>query len=62
METVTKKEKRRKFLGVALTTFLGALFLGGKKKAVASSGQINHKGETLYRRTKHVEEYFQTLD
>ena len=62
MGTEKRNEQRRKFLGGFLATCVGALCLSGSKKSAASE-KPNDKGqETLYRRTRHVKEYLQTLN
>lgn len=62
MDNGTKNNERRKFLREFMVTCLGALCLGGSKKATAADGPSDRRVGRLYRRTRHVDEYLRTLE
>ncbi len=62
METGVRKDERRRFIGTVIAACAGAMCLGGAKKAKATTEKPELENETLYRRTRHVDEYLRTLE
>jgi hypothetical protein len=63
MESEIKKGERRKFMGGMVAVCVGAAAsLGIAKKASATENKIPRGQETLYKKTRHVKDYLQTLE